>query len=175
MTVACAFSEADGCRPPLPSLGCFPIPTPLYLLHQSLLSLLTSLSVGAVGSALAWGPPCAPQCVGCPAGAVLLDRTGRGVEGLLKIGLQGRHDGQRVKQQVAAGTLLFSNVTLCLQPSHQDGLLPWPPPLTVLASCWHSQCVIYADCLLSVVWLGIGLGFLLLVASSPELIAVAAY
>lgn len=128
MTIVCAFSEPDGSCPPPPSLGCFPSPpTPLYLLHQSLLSLLSSLSVGAVGSVLGWGLPCAPQRVGCPVGAVLLGWTGQGVQGSLEIGFQRLCDGQRVKQQTAAGTLLFRNINLCLQPPHQDDLLPWPP------------------------------------------------
>lgn len=143
-------------RPHHPLWDAFP-PNP-YLLHQLLLSLLSSLLVGAVGSALGWGQPCAPQGVGCPTGAVLLGCMGQGVQGSLKISFQRLRDGQRVKQQAADGTLLFSNVTLCLQPAPQDDLFPWPPTtyctgfLLTLPTCdvhWLS-----AQSSLIGVWLG---------------------
>lgn len=54
----------------------------VILLHQSLSSLLSSLSAVAVGGALGQGLPCALHLAGCPTEAVLL-RMPRFIQGLL--------------------------------------------------------------------------------------------
>lgn len=121
MTVPCAFSEPDSRRAPPTSPGCFPN-LPLSSASVALINSVLSIDQ-ALGSVLGWRGPCAPQCVGCPVGAVLLGWTGTGIQGSLEMGFQRLCHGHWVKQSVGDDALLFSNITL--QPSPQDDLLPW--------------------------------------------------